>query len=54
MTAGYHISEQLQLRLNIDNVLDRRYYQALGYSWSGGLERYGAPRSVLLSLHYKM
>ncbi|PJJ18065.1 outer-membrane receptor for ferric coprogen and ferric-rhodotorulic acid [Janthinobacterium sp. OK676] len=54
LTAGYHISEQLQLRLNIDNVLDRRYYQALGYSWSGGLERYGAPRSVLLSLHYKM
>ncbi|OEZ85163.1 ferric-pseudobactin BN7/BN8 receptor precursor [Janthinobacterium sp. HH104] len=54
LTAGYRISEQLQLRLNIDNVLDRRYYQALGYAWSGGLERYGAPRSVLLSLHYKM
>ena len=54
LMAGYRISEQLQLRLNIDNVLDRRYYQALGYAWSGGLERYGAPRSVLLSLHYKM
>ncbi|MDZ5636313.1 TonB-dependent siderophore receptor [Janthinobacterium sp. GMG1] len=54
LTAGYRINEQLQLRVNIDNVLDRRYYQALGYSWSGGLERYGAPRSVLVSLNYKM
>ncbi|MDO8047663.1 TonB-dependent siderophore receptor [Janthinobacterium sp. SUN211] len=54
LTAGYRISEQLQLRANIDNVLDRRYYQALGYSWSGGLARYGAPRSVLVSLNYKM
>ena len=54
LTAGYRLSDQLQLRVNIDNLLDRRYYQALGYSWSGGLERYGAPRSVLLSLNYKM
>ncbi|KAB8041685.1 TonB-dependent siderophore receptor [Janthinobacterium aquaticum] len=54
LNAGYRISEQLQLRLNIDNLLDRRYYQALGYSWSGGLERYGAPRSVLVSLSYRM
>ncbi|MGK5011710.1 TonB-dependent siderophore receptor [Janthinobacterium sp. MDB2-8] len=54
LTAGYRLSEQLQLRVNIDNVLDRRYYQGLGYSWSGGLERYGAPRSVLLSLNYKL
>ena len=54
LTAGYRLSEQLQLRVNIDNLLDRRYYQGLGYSWSGGLERYGAPRSVLFSLNYKM
>ncbi|WP_226939750.1 TonB-dependent siderophore receptor [Janthinobacterium rivuli] len=54
LNAGYRINEQLQLRLNIDNVLDRRYYQGLGYAWSGGLERYGAPRSVMLSLNYKL
>ena len=54
LTAGYRLSEQLQLRVNIDNLFDRRYYQGLGYSWSGGLERYGAPRSVLFSLNYKM
>ncbi|ATD61662.1 TonB-dependent siderophore receptor [Janthinobacterium svalbardensis] len=54
LTAGYRLSEQLQLRVSVDNVLDRRYYQGLGYSWSGGLERYGAPRSVLLSLNYKL
>ena len=54
LTAGYRLSEQLQLRVNVENLFDRRYYQALGYAWSGGLERYGAPRSVLVSLNYKM
>ncbi|WP_436547536.1 TonB-dependent siderophore receptor [Janthinobacterium sp. RB2R34] len=54
LTAGYRISDRLQLRLNIDNLFDRHYYQALGYSWSGGLARYGAPRSALVSLNYKM
>lgn len=54
LTAGYRLSEQVQLRVSVDNVLDRRYYQGLGYAWSGGLERYGAPRSVLLSLNYKL
>lgn len=54
LTAGYKVSENLQLRLNIDNVFDRTYYSALGYTWSGGLERYGAPRSALLTLNYKM
>jgi len=54
LTAGYRVNDKLQLRLNVDNLLDRHYYQALGYSWSGGLERYGAPRSVLFSLNYKM
>ena len=54
LTAGYRISDRLQLRLNIDNVFDRHYYQALGYSWAGGLARYGAPRSALLTLSYRM
>ena len=54
LTAGYRINDTLQLRLNVDNVFDRHYYQALGYSWSGGLARYGAPRSALLTLNYKM
>lgn len=54
LNAGYRISDKFQLRVNLDNLLDRRYYQSLGYSWSGGLERYGAPRSVMLSLSYKM
>jgi len=54
LTAGYKLNDKLQLRINVDKLLDRRYYQALGYSWSGGLERYAALRSVLFSLNYKM
>lgn len=54
LTAGYRVNDKLQVRVNVDNVFDRRYYQALGYSWSGGLDRYGAPRSLAVSLNYKM
>jgi outer membrane receptor for ferric coprogen and ferric-rhodotorulic acid len=53
LTAGYKLNDKLQLRVNVDKLLDRRYYQALGYSWPGGLERYGAPRNIFLSLNYK-
>lgn len=54
LSAGYRIDRNWQLRVNVDNLFDRRYYSALGYSWSGGLDRYGAPRSVLVSLDYRM
>ena len=54
LTAGYRINKNLHLRLNVDNLFDRTYYQSLGYSWSGGLARYGTPRSALLTLNYKM
>ncbi|HVR54009.1 MAG TPA: TonB-dependent siderophore receptor [Pseudorhodoferax sp.] len=51
---GYQLSPQVHLQANVDNLLDRRYYQDLGYAWSGGLARYGAPRSVALTLSYRM
>ena len=54
LTAGYRIDSHWQLRVNVENLFDRKYYSALGYSWSGGLDRYGAPRSLLVSLNYRM
>lgn len=54
LTAGYKVSNNVQVRLNIDNLFDRTYYQALGQSWAASQARYGAPRSFLLTLDYKM
>ncbi|MNN71347.1 Ferric-pseudobactin receptor precursor [compost metagenome] len=52
--GGYKVNDNIQLKLNIDNIFDRTYYQSLDYGWSGGLARYGAPRNALLTLNYKM
>jgi outer membrane receptor for ferric coprogen and ferric-rhodotorulic acid len=54
LAAGYKINDNLQLRLNIDNLFDRNYYQALGYSWAASQTRYGTPRNFMLTLNYKM
>lgn len=54
LMAGYKVNDNIQLKLNIDNIFDRAYYQSLDYGWSGGLARYGAPRNALLTLNYKM
>lgn len=54
LMGGYKVNDNIQLKLNIDNIFDRAYYQSLDYAWSGGLARYGAPRNVLLTLNYKM
>ena len=52
--VGYQLNPQLHLQASVDNALDRRYYQDLGYTWSGGLARYGAPRSISMTLSYKL
>lgn len=50
--AGYKFSDKLNLRLNLNNVSDKVYYQGIG--WSTGGNTYGAPRSATLTLNYKL
>ena len=52
--VGYQVNANAHVQLSVDNLLDRRYYQDLGYSWSGALARYGAPRSVAVTLSYRL
>jgi outer membrane receptor for ferric coprogen and ferric-rhodotorulic acid len=54
LMAGYKVNDNIQLRLNVENLFDRNYYQSLGYSWSGSQVRYGAPRNFMLTMNYKM
>jgi len=52
--TAYQFNEHINLQVNVDNLFDRTYYQELGYSWSGGLARYGAPRNVMMTLSYRL
>lgn len=47
--AAYELSPAATLRLNVNNVFDKKYIGSLAY---GAL--YGAPRNVMLSLDYKL
>lgn len=52
--VGYKLNDQTSIRLNIDNLFDQSYYTGLSESWSGGGDRYGTPRSLMLTLNYRM
>jgi outer membrane receptor for ferric coprogen and ferric-rhodotorulic acid len=48
LRLGYRLGDKTTVALNINNLLDRTYYQSLsGLSWSN---RYGEPRSAMLTL----
>ena len=50
--AAYQPTEQTEVRLNVNNLLDREYYQSLG--WTEGGNTFGAPRNYMLSLRYQL
>lgn len=47
--AAYELNDRTTLRLNINNVFDKKYLRTVQY---GAI--YGAPRSALISLDYKL
>lgn len=46
--SGYDFGDSWNLALNVNNLLDEKYYQRLGTITSGN--RYGEPRSFMLTL----
>ncbi len=50
--VDYRLSKTWSLSVNLENILDKTYYQTVGTSTTGG-NWYGAPRSVTVSLRGK-
>lgn len=48
LQAGYKLSPHFSLAANIDNLLDRKYYEKVSYAARQNF--YGAPRSFMLTL----
>lgn len=49
--GGYRITEDWRASLHVNNLFDKKYYDAVGYTDSNNA--YGAPRSVVLSVRGK-
>ena len=50
LNAAYNLDNRTEIRLNINNLFDKRYYQNLG--WTTGGNVFGTPRNLLLSAKY--
>jgi outer membrane receptor for ferric coprogen and ferric-rhodotorulic acid len=48
LMAGYQVDKNIKVQLNVNNLLDKEYYEGIG---SDGMV-YGAPRHATLSLNY--
>lgn len=53
LVIGWQATPQLNMRLNINNVFDQKYYNALSGSASFPSNVYGEPRNVMLSARYQ-
>jgi len=51
LMLSYQFSPQLDLRLNVYNITDKYYYQALGSTQDNN--HFGAPRNALLTARYR-
>lgn len=52
LMAGYQVSPQLDIRLNMTNVFDKNYYQAIG-STVDSASAFGEPRNVVITAKYR-
>lgn len=46
--AAYRVTDQVALRLNVENLFDKTYHA--GISWPAHGQNYGAPRTTSLTL----
>ncbi|WP_423453753.1 TonB-dependent siderophore receptor [Ottowia sp. VDI28] len=53
LVIGWQATKNLDVRLNINNVFDKKYYNALSGSTGFPSNVYGEPRNVMLSARYQ-
>lgn len=53
LVVGWQATPQLDVRLNINNVFDKKYYNALSGTVGFPSNVYGEPRNVMLSARYR-
>ena len=52
LRAGYKLTEQVSLSVNVNNLLDRTYYARISSSGRGNY--YGSPRTVFATLRFTL
>jgi len=54
LMASYKASENVDVRLNLNNVFDTHYYQAISANTDYGNNLYGAPRNAMVTVRWEL
>lgn len=54
LMAGYKVSDNVDLRLNVNNVFDKKYYQSINSNTWNGFNVYGEPRNAALTVKWSL
>ncbi|KTC44431.1 ligand-gated channel [Pseudomonas sp. ABAC61] len=54
LMASYKATENLDVRLNLNNIFDKRYYQTIGSNTDYGNNLYGDPRNAMVTVRWSL
>ncbi|WP_085533884.1 MULTISPECIES: TonB-dependent receptor [unclassified Pseudomonas] len=54
LMTSYKASEHVDIRLNINNVFDKKYYQSIGTNTVYGINQYGDPRNAMVTVRWSL
>ncbi len=54
LMTSYKASENVNIRLNVNNLFDKRYYQRIGTNTDYGTSLYGDPRNAMVTVSWSL
>jgi len=54
LMTSYKASENVNIRLNVNNLFDKRYYQSIGTNTDYGTSLYGDPRNAMVTVAWSL
>ncbi|MFP3540752.1 TonB-dependent siderophore receptor [Pseudomonas sp. SIMBA_021] len=54
LMTSYKASENVNIRLNVNNLFDKRYYQSIGTNTDYGTSLYGDPRNAMVTVSWSL
>lgn len=54
LMTSYKATENVDVRLNINDVFDKKYYQSIGTNTVYGSSHYGDPRNAMVTVRWPL
>jgi len=54
LMANYKASDHVDVRLNLNNVFDKKYFQSIGSNTAYAVNQYGEPRNAMVTIRWSL